>query len=191
MSCRSPNKLYAENRNDELEVSTMNKRNWNFGQNMNYGAFRHRFGLWNAVFSPLNPNSCEWGEVLDSVGNRHNMAIGDNKWRVWSQNEINAREKNDLPREKVDGRQANANPLPFICKMRYIPPLLPLRLGLSLQNAICDMHGALLLGNSIFFTVALSRFVTKPFKYTLTGTWHVHINHQKPRQCTHLFNLNN
>ena len=68
------------------------------------------------------------------------------------------REKNYLPREKVDDRQANAIPLPFICKMRYIPLLLPLRLGLSLQNAICDMHGALLLGNSIFFTMAFIAF---------------------------------
>ena len=62
------------------------------------------------------------------------------------------------PREKVEDRQANTIPLPFICKMRYIPLLLPLRLGLSLQNAIGDMHGALLFGNSLFFTVAFIAF---------------------------------
>ena len=70
----------------------------------------------------------------------------------WSQNAINATVKKlTYPREKFDDRQANAIPLPFICKMWYIPLLLPLRHGLSLQNAICDMHGALhKLGNSIF-----------------------------------------
>ena len=68
--------------------------------------------------------------------------------RGWSQNAINARgNKLTYPREKVDDRQANAIPLPFICKIRYIPLLLPLRVGISLQNVICDMHGALLLGN--------------------------------------------
>ena len=38
--------------------------------------------------------------------------------RVWSQNAINAKAKKlSYPREKIDDRQANTIPLPFVCKV--------------------------------------------------------------------------
>ena len=46
------------------------------------------------------------------------IIIRNNIWRVWSQNAINSKVKKlSYPREKIDDRQANTIPIPFVCKI--------------------------------------------------------------------------
>ena len=54
-----------------------------------------------------------------SIHNNCEIYEGFGPVLVWSQNTINAKVKKlSYPREKIDDRQANTIPLPFVCKLR-------------------------------------------------------------------------
>ena len=92
--------------------------------------------------------------------------LTNHRWRVWSQNAINAKVKKlSYPREKIDDRHANTIPLLFVCKMRctrgiYISFCKHMEVELYLPVYRRSFRG----GNSIFSPWRLSRFVTKLFR---------------------------
>ena len=74
-------------------------------------------------------------------------------------------EKLTYPREKVDDRQANATPLPFICKMIYISYYFRLDLVFLYKTRYATCMMVLCFLVTQFFSLwRLPRFVTKPFK---------------------------